>query len=40
MKKQFDFIGHRKVFLIISLVIIVAGILCSILMPIDLDISF
>ena len=39
-KKQFDFIGHRKVFLIISLVIIVAGILCSILMPIDLDISF
>lgn len=40
MKKQFDFIGHRKVFLIVSLVIIVAGILCSILMPIDLDISF
>lgn len=40
MKKQFDFIGHRRLFLIISLVIIVAGILCSILMPIDLDISF
>ena len=40
MKKQFDFIGHRRLFLIISLVIIVAGILCSILMPIQLDIEF
>lgn len=40
MKKPFDFIAHRKIFLLISLGIILVGIVCNILMPVELDITF
>lgn len=40
MKKEFDFIGHRRIFLFISLGIILAGIVCNIIFGIQLDISF
>lgn len=39
-KKSFDFIGRRRVFMLISLGIIVVGTVCSILMPIEMDIAF
>ena len=40
MKKQFDFVGRRKVFFCISIGIILVGILCNILLGVELDISF
>lgn len=40
MKKQFDFVGRRKVFVCISLGIILIGILCNIFLGVGLDISF
>ena len=40
MKKQFDFVGRNKLFMGISLGIIIVGILCNIFLGIELDISF
>lgn len=40
MKKQFDFVGRNKLFIGISLGIIIVGILCNIFLGIELDISF
>lgn len=40
MKKEFDFIGHRKVCAIISACLLVACLLCTLLMGVKMDISF
>lgn len=40
MLKNFDFIGHRKIFLIISAVIILCGIVGALVMGLNLDIDF
>ena len=39
-KKQFDFIGKRKVFLLISVAILLAGFIANIFMGTELDINF
>lgn len=39
-KKQFDFIGKRKIFLMLSLGILVAGLIANIFMGTQLDINF
>lgn len=39
-KKSFDFIGKRKIFLIISAAIILAGLIVNIFLPTELDINF
>ena len=40
MKKQFDFIGHRKLFGFIALGILTFGVVCNLIFGIQLDISF
>ena len=40
MRKEFDFVGHRKLFLIISGCVIALGILFNILFGVNMDISF
>jgi preprotein translocase subunit SecF/SecD/SecF fusion protein len=39
-KKQFDFIGKRKLFLLISVAILVAGLITNLFLPTELDINF
>ncbi|MBR4868081.1 MAG: hypothetical protein IKU10_02900, partial [Clostridia bacterium] len=39
-KKTFDFIGNRKIFLLISAVIILGGLIVNIFLPTELDINF
>ena len=40
MKKQFDFIGKRRVILAISIALFVLGIVLSFAIGVDMDISF
>lgn len=40
MTKQFDFVGRRKVFVGISLAILLVGIVCNFIFGVELDISF
>ena len=40
MKKQFDFIAKRKLFVIISLCVFAVGILCNLIFGVSMDISF
>ena len=39
-KKQFDFIGKRKLFLLISVAILVAGLIANLFLGTQLDITF
>ena len=40
MTKQFDFVGRRKVFIGISLAILLVGIVCNFIFGVELDIAF
>lgn len=40
MTKQFDFVGRRKVFISISLAILLVGIVCNFIFGVELDIAF
>ena len=40
MKKEFDFVGHKMLFMYISLGLIAIGLLCNIIFGVELDISF